>query len=279
MAEVRLRSPSGSRGPGRVVFDVADGPDVAVAIPDRRHGAPAGSPGDRLRRRRVERVRPEDDDLGILCEEVLERHLVGVRVTRRDRLRAGQRHHLGEERGLRGCIDRAGRVVVADLVEDARLRASICRCCSHGIDLGLHVRRQRGRRVGRAGGGADELDVLVDTVEGGGVDDDHRNVEVAESRDGVGGGEPETTGEHQVGLEGDDLLDVDAREGRDVGQGDSLLRVVAAVVRGDDAIPAPNANRISVVAGVSDTIVAGSEQDLHGRALVVGHGDREGGRR
>ena len=109
--------------PGPGDLDVLDRPDVAVL--DRGHDVPAGSRRDLLGRRHVERVDAQDDDLRIALDERLERRSRRCRVAGRDRVAAGERHHLGHERVVGRGEDLAGRVVVADLVEDARLGAAL----------------------------------------------------------------------------------------------------------------------------------------------------------
>ena len=118
-------------------LDVVDGPDHVVL--DGGHHVPARSGGDGRRRRRVERVDPEDDHLRIALDQLLERDRVGVRVAGGDRVGAGQRHHLGQERRVRRREDLAGRVGVADLVEDARLGAGLGGLGRGGIGGELHV--------------------------------------------------------------------------------------------------------------------------------------------
>ena len=80
-------------GPGDL--GVPDRPDVVIL--DGGHDVPTGPGSDLLRRRLVERVHAEDDDLRVTLDELLERDLVRVRVAGRDRFAASQRHHLGHE--------------------------------------------------------------------------------------------------------------------------------------------------------------------------------------
>ena len=58
-----------------------------------------------------------------------------------------------------------------------------------------------------------------------GVDDEDRDAELAQLGDLVGRVEAVAAGDHEVGLEADDLLDVDLAELRDVGDGGGLGRV------------------------------------------------------
>ena len=92
----------------------------------------------------------------------------------------------------------------------------------------------------------------------GGVDDDDRDLEVTQLGDRFGRCEAEAAGEDEVGLQSDDLLDIDAGERRDVGQCRRLSGIVAPSSVATTRSPAPSWNRISVVAGVRDTIFFGS---------------------
>ena len=114
-----------------------------------------------------------------------------------------------------------------------------------------------------------------------GVDDEDRDAERAELGDRVGRVEAVAAGDDEVGLEADDLLDVDRVELRDVGQIDGFGRVVVEVL---DLADRPGRRRRArtgsrSLAGVSETIFCGLGRDLDGRALVVGEGQREGGGR
>ena len=91
-------------------------------------------------------------------------------------------------------------------------------------------------------------------------------------------GQPGAAGHDEVGVERDDLLDIDAGERRDDGYRRGLGRGRWRCPRPcrRRAAPAPMANRVSVVAGVSETIFFGSGGDRDRGALVVGEGHREG---
>ena len=99
----------------------------------------------------------------------------------------------------------------------------------------------------------------------GRVDDDDRDAELAQPGDRVGRVEAVAAGDDEVGLEADDLLDVDRVELRDVRDGGRLGRIDDEVLAlADDPSPTPRANRISVAAGVSETIFVGSAAMLDG---------------
>ena len=179
--------PVGRRGPGRVISVSWTGRTSSslTAVID----VPPGAGGHAVGRRHVERVRAEDDDLRVALDELLERDRVARRVAGGDRVAAGERDHLGDERLVGRPEDLARGVGVADLVEDPRLSspdavaaaaiASISDCIDSVMAVGL---------VGLPDGVADELDVVVDPVDRRRVDDEDRDAEPAKLGDGLRAG-------------------------------------------------------------------------------------------
>ena len=274
MTWARLRRPVGRRGPGRVDLGVLD--DLDGVVLDGGHDVPA-SPSLYLGGRRVVvLVDAEDDELGIRTDQVLERDLVRPRVLGRDGFAAGLGHHVRHERVLGRREDLAGRAVVADLVVDPRSGAGAGGRRMDGLHVGAHPVDDR------VGGGwfahrvADEVDVVIDAVDRRRVDDQDRDLELAELGDGLGRSTAQSAGQDEVGAKPDDLLDVDALVRRHVGQRLGLGRVVAAVVCRDD--PVAGAERVDDLG-----VRGGQRHDLLGRGgqgdagpLVIGDVEREG---
>ena len=169
---------------------------------------------------------------------------------------AGELDHLGAERPVGDRVDRPGRGV--DLVEGPRLGQTGGRGRDR-VEARLHRRGHVGRLLGQADRLADQVDVLEHARGGRGVDDEDRDADLAELGDGVGRVEGVAAGDDEVGLEADDLLDVDRGEAGDVREGDGFGRVVVEVGRGDDARSRRRARTGSrSLAGVSETIFCGS---------------------
>ena len=218
--------------------------------------APAGARRDDLGRRPVGGV-AEDDDLGVGREERLERDREDGRAAGRDRVAAGERDHLGDEGVVGRAVDLLRGV---ELVEDARAASRRRRRSPPRSRRSRPASAPPAPRRPPAPRPPSRRARCPSSTVGhvGRVDDEHRDPEAAELRERVRAVEAVAAGHDEVGLEADDLLDVDALEGGDVGQVDRLGRVVVEVGRARRrAAPAPTAKRISVVAGVSETIRSG----------------------
>ena len=140
-------------------------------------------------------------------------------------LGAGELDHLGEERVVGRTVDRPGRV---ELVEEPRTGLAGDRRGDR-VEAGLHLLGDRVGLVAATDRVADQPDVLEDRIDRRRVDDDDRQAEVAQPLDVVGRRAEVAAGEHDVGIELDDLLDVDldlgAVEGLDVGDRRRLGRI------------------------------------------------------
>ena len=256
-------------------LDVVDGPDLVVL--DGGHHVPARSGGDGRRRRRVERVDTEDDHLRIALDQLLEGDRVGVGVAGRDRVGAGERHHLGQERRVGRREDLAGRVGIADLVEDARLGAGLGGLGRGGVGRELHVGAHAvgdlGRLVGLADGGPQELDVLEHAVDRRRVDDEdrdasERNLVIASA--GVKPSPPATTRSAPAST----TFSVSTEEKvATSGRADGLRGEVGAVVGRHDPVAGTEVEQdLGGRRGERDDLLGcGRERD--GRAFVIGERD------
>ena len=182
---------------------------------------------------------------------------------------------------MRRAVDLAGRVDIADVVEHARLRPGLLArrlgCRPDGSHVVAHRRRPGGPRLLPAGCGPDQFHVLVDPVDRAARHDEHRDPERAQLGDRVGGREPGATGDDEVGVQADDLLDIDGPEVDDVGQRLRLGWVVARVVGRDD--PVTGADREQGLGhgrGQRDDLLR-LRLERDGRAFVIGQGHREPG--
>ncbi|MEJ7695954.1 MAG: hypothetical protein WKF78_04835 [Candidatus Limnocylindrales bacterium] len=121
---------------------------------------------------------------------------------------------------------------------------------------------------------------MIDAFDRRRIDDQDRDVQVAQLGDGVGRRPAIAAGNDQVGVKRDDLLDVDgeagcperghARQARGVG------RVVAALVGRDDASAGAKLEQDLGVRRGERHDVLGLGVEGEGSAVVIGHGDREG---
>src|SRR6185369_9725718 len=129
-------------------------------------------------------------------------------------------------------------------------------------------------------GRPDQLDAGETLGDRGRIADDHGDLRPTQLLDRRALGQSGAAGDDQVGAEGDDLLDVDAVEGRDLGNRRGLRREVGGVLDlADDAIAgADREQRLGRRRGEGDDLVR-LGRDRDGRALIVGEGDGERGGR
>ena len=273
----QVAQPDGQARTGSGDLGVLDGHDRALL--DGGHDVPPGTRRDLLRGRHVERIDAEDDLLRIRIDERLERDLVAGRIAGRDDVTAGQRHHLGHERAVGRGEDLPGRVGVADLVEGPRVLA-LGHGRGDGVHLGPHRRDQlvRPRRSVPVASPM-QVDVVVHALDRGGVDHEHRDAEVAQPGDGVGGREAQATGQDEVRARHRRWPRRRRRRRwrRRAGAAASV-GVVAPVVGRDDAVTGAEGEQdLGRRRGQRhDPLRSAGDDD--GRALVVGQVGREGSR-
>ena len=176
-----------------------------------------------------------------------------------------------------GAVDRA--LVEVELVEDARPRAA--GRGDRGAIASMSTRipaASAAPLAALAGRGRDELDVGEHRGDVRGVDDEHRDPEGPELRERLGAVEAVAAGEDEVGLEADDLLDVDRPLGHDAGDLRGLGGMIIGI-RGADHARAGAHREEDLGRGRrqrDDALWPGRQR--HRRLLVVGEGHRVGRR-